>query len=74
LFLDEDYVHRHTHRFVERVARVTTRNYPVGQGDFEPATFYYHRDGGWQDEDKLTQRDYDVWVTDARWLAPCIPA
>src|SRR5690606_33078451 len=68
-FLDEGWVEGNAHRFVEGVERVAVRNHPVGDADFDRlAMFYYERDGRWQDEDRLAQADYDVRVTDARWL------
>ncbi|MDA2805680.1 tetratricopeptide repeat protein [Nocardiopsis suaedae] len=68
-FLDEWWVECNTHRFVAGVERVAERNHPVGDEDFDRlATFYYERDGGWQDEERLAQADYDVHVTDARWI------
>ncbi|NBE99156.1 hypothetical protein FE391_37335 [Nonomuraea sp. KC401] len=70
-FLDEAWVVRHTHLFVAGVQRVATRNHPLdGDAWNRLAMFYYERDGGWQDEDLLAQGDYDVEVTDLRWLAP----
>lgn len=70
-FLDEAWVDRHTHLFVAGVERVATRNHPLDDDAWDRlAMFYYERDGGWQDEDLLAQGDYDVEVTDLRWLAP----
>lgn len=64
---DEAWVDQQTHRFVERLEQLDSRNHPVS--DFSKyADFYYERGGGWQDEDLLVQADYDVWVTDQRWL------
>ncbi|MDA2813233.1 tetratricopeptide repeat protein [Nocardiopsis sp. RSe5-2] len=68
-FLDEWWVECNTHRFVVGVERVAERNHPVDDDDFDRlAMFYYERDGGWQDEERLAQADYDVHVTDARWI------
>ncbi|MFJ2203286.1 tetratricopeptide repeat protein [Streptomyces violaceusniger] len=68
-FLDEGWVESNTHRFVAGVERVAVRNHPVSDEDFERlATFYYEREGGWPNEEQLAQGDYDVHVTDARWL------
>ncbi|SOD61067.1 hypothetical protein SAMN06297387_102483 [Streptomyces zhaozhouensis] len=66
----DDFLDGADHRcFVERYERVAVRNHPVSDEDFERlAMFYYERDGGWQDEESLAQGDYDVYVTDARWL------
>ncbi|MES4901280.1 MULTISPECIES: tetratricopeptide repeat protein [unclassified Streptomyces] len=67
--LDSEWVAAHTHRFVRRVERIATRNHPVAEADWQRLhDFYYERDGRWKDEDLLAQADYDVEVTDARWL------
>jgi hypothetical protein len=63
-FLDESWVDANTHRFVERVTRLSLRNDPLPEGK-EPPTFIYSK---FKDEDVLTQGDYEVIVTDARWL------
>ncbi|MPY54363.1 tetratricopeptide repeat protein [Streptomyces acidicola] len=68
-FLNEGWVESNTHRFVAGVERVAVRNHSVSDEDFERlAMFYYEREGGWQDEEQLAQGDYDVHVTDARWM------
>ncbi|TDC62035.1 hypothetical protein E1283_34765, partial [Streptomyces hainanensis] len=73
-FLDESWVDRHTHRFVERFTRVASRNTPLTADDLgRLATFHSARAGHWQDEDGLAQGDFDVWATDPRWLAPLRP-
>ncbi|TDE33429.1 hypothetical protein E1295_38190 [Nonomuraea mesophila] len=70
-FCDEAWVVRHTRLFVSGVHRVTTRNHPLDSDAWDRlAMFYYVRDGRWRDEDLLAQGDYDVEVTDPRWLAP----
>jgi hypothetical protein len=66
-WLDEPYVDEHAWRYVEKVQRVATRNFPVEDWS-RYHDFYYERGGRWQDEDQLVQADYDVWVTDARWI------
>ncbi|GAB3441495.1 hypothetical protein GCM10027570_07750 [Streptomonospora sediminis] len=68
-FLDQDWVDTHTRRFVARVDRVATRNHPLDAEAWNRLdTFYYERDGRWQDEHLLAQGDYEVEVTDSRWL------
>lgn len=67
---DEAWVDENTWRFVADVARTETRNFPVRDEDWASyADFYQARAGRWQDEERLVQADYDVRVTDARWLA-----
>ncbi|GAA2675522.1 hypothetical protein GCM10010400_42470 [Streptomyces aculeolatus] len=67
--LDEDWVNLHSRWFVERAERTSTANHPPWDEDFERLhDFYYERMGGWQDEDLLVQAEYDVRVTDPRWL------
>ncbi|HEY0136121.1 MAG TPA: hypothetical protein VGB85_18670 [Nannocystis sp.] len=64
-YLDEAWVNENTQRFVERVTRLSLRNDPLPAGK-TPPTFVYD---GYTDEDSLTQGDYEVIVTDARWIA-----
>lgn len=64
-FLDEQWVDENTHRFVERVTRLSLRNDPMPE-DQKPGTFVYEK---FKNEDVLTQGDYEVVVTDPRWLA-----
>ncbi|GAA3753862.1 hypothetical protein GCM10022225_43270 [Plantactinospora mayteni] len=72
--LDEDWSAANAHRYVRRVDRVATRNHPVADDDWAHLhDFYYERAGGWSDEDLLVQADFDVWVTDPRWLETLTP-
>ena len=64
-YLDEAWVNQNTQRFVERVTRLSLRNDPLPAGK-TPPTFVYD---GYTDEDSLTQGDYEVIVTDARWIS-----
>ena len=64
-YLDEAWVNENTQRFVERVTRLSLRNDPLPAGK-PPPTFVYD---GYSNEDGLTQGDYEVIVTDARWIA-----
>ncbi len=64
-YLDEAWVNANTYRFVERVTRLSLRNDPLPPGK-SPPTFVYD---GYSNEDALTQGDYEVIVTDPRWLA-----
>ncbi|MEV6158506.1 hypothetical protein AB0L53_50095 [Nonomuraea sp. NPDC052129] len=76
--LDPDWVEANAGRFIESVERVSARNLPPGDelaGFYE--THYTELDGRlhrwherWEHEDLLVQADYDVVVTDARWLEP----
>ncbi len=64
---DESFIDSNAHRFVERVEILETRNDPID--DYEGYhDFYYERGGCWQDEERLAQADYDLFVTDARYL------
>ncbi|MFD1538485.1 hypothetical protein [Nonomuraea guangzhouensis] len=76
--LDPDWVEANAGRFIESVERIAARNLPAGD---ELAGFYethyteldrrLHRwHERWEHEDQLVQADYDVVVTDARWLEP----
>lgn len=69
--LDEGWVDAHTRHFVADAVRVASRNHPPSADDYQHlADFSHEHDGRWEDEDQLVQADYDVHVTDARWLAP----
>ncbi|MEU7739443.1 hypothetical protein [Nonomuraea sp. NPDC049158] len=73
-FLDENWVAANSKRYIRQVERVATRNYPVtDDGWADLNDFYYERDGQWQDENLLVQADYDIEVTDPRWLAALVP-
>jgi hypothetical protein len=72
--LDFEWVDANARRFVSRVELVASANHPPTDGHWERLDdFYYLRDGGWKDEDLLIQFEYDVWVTDPRWLEPLKP-
>lgn len=66
-YLDEAWVDRHTWRFIDRVERLETRNFPV-KNFKKYSDFYYERNGSWKDEQKLVQADYDVYVSDEAYL------
>jgi hypothetical protein len=81
-FLDEDWIDTNTWRYVERVERLVVRNEPftaahVARDDAAMASSRAGNQvpsGTWGfdswagDEESLLQADYDVWVTDPRWL------
>jgi len=64
---DEGYVDRNAFRYVDRFVELERRNHPLesyeGYSDF-----YYERGGGWQDEEKLVQADYDLFVTKPEYV------
>lgn len=80
------WVDANAHRFVERVEQVAVRNLPGDNDRFRTLVAFYEdrgdalaafhrgregrRNGVSEHEDRLVQADYDVWVTDARWLEP----
>ncbi len=66
---DEAYIDRNAFRFVARLEELERRNFPVESYEGY-ADFYYERGGGWQDEEKLVQADFDVFVTKPEYLAP----
>ncbi|QFG19866.1 hypothetical protein [Actinomadura sp. WMMB 499] len=68
-FLEPEWVNANAHRYVTRVERVAVRNHPVGDDAWDGLhDFHYEHDGGWAGEELLVQADYDVHVTDPRWL------
>ncbi|WBB59075.1 WD40 repeat domain-containing protein [Streptomyces sp. WMMC500] len=72
--LEPDWVAANSHRYVRRIKQVATRNHPVLPKKWADLhDFYYERKGAWQDEDLLVQADYDVEVTDRRWLESLRP-
>lgn len=66
-FLDEAWVDRHTWRFIDKVEQIAIRNYPV-KNYKKYSDFYYERQGKWDNEEKLVQADYDVFVSDAAYI------
>jgi hypothetical protein len=62
-----------TRWFVESVERVAVRNHPMSDEAWEHIDALqeegiHQRDDGWPEEDRLVQADYEVQVTDPRWL------
>ncbi len=51
-------------QFIERVELLEIANYP---GELE-ATFYYHQDGGWEDEERLPRGRYRMEASEVRWI------
>lgn len=71
---DEGWLGRNTHRFVRRIEQVSTRNHPVPDEAWPKLhDFYYERDNRWKDTHLLVQADFDVHVTDPRYLAGLTP-
>ncbi|MCA9681710.1 MAG: hypothetical protein KC457_05910 [Myxococcales bacterium] len=65
---DEAWVSANAFRTIERFEELARRNEPVE--DYAAySDFYYERGGGWVDEDKLVQADFDLFVTKAEYLA-----
>ncbi|MGP3974424.1 tetratricopeptide repeat protein [Streptomyces sp. 8N114] len=71
-YFEDGWVDRNTYRFVASVERVAVRNHPVGEEALEGLESYDYEcdDRGWPYEKRLAQGDYDVHVTDPRWLEP----
>jgi len=68
---DNEWVNANTARFVERVDELTRRNDPPDEGDWLRMHRHYYQgdpDGDRDDELHRVQADYDLWVTDERWL------
>ncbi|GAA3870199.1 tetratricopeptide repeat protein [Streptomyces sedi] len=68
-YFDADWIDRHTHRFVTAVERVAAHNLEVDPEEFEEYSGECE-DGAWPDEELLVQGDFDIRVTDPRWLEP----
>ncbi|MBL1120069.1 WD40 repeat domain-containing protein [Streptomyces sp. 110] len=69
--LDYEWADTNARRFISRVERVELRNYPLTDDQWEDMhDFYYERGGAWKDEDLLIQAEYEIRVTDRKWLEP----
>jgi len=73
-YLDEAWVDHNTYRFVEKLEILSNKNYPI-EDYSEYFDFYYERESdnpnytaSWQDEDKLVQCDYNLFVSDEKYL------
>jgi hypothetical protein len=64
---EEEYINSTAFRFIDRFVELERRNFPVTSYK-EYADFYYERGGTWEDEDKLVQADYEVYVTKPAYL------
>ena len=62
----------HASEYVESVDTIDCMNYPITNKE-ELATFYYEREGRWENEDKLAQVDFKITVTDPKWIAHLKP-
>jgi hypothetical protein len=74
--LDDDWVDSNTWRYVARVREVTTRNVPFTEAHWArlPGVWSYSDDGEFLGaEEVFVGGDYDVWVTDGRWVAHLYP-
>lgn len=68
-FLDEQWIDANTYRFVKSVNQVSTKNFPLADNDYEDYhDFYYERDNKWENEEKLVQADYEIIVTDEKYI------
>ncbi|MFH8572440.1 WD40 repeat domain-containing protein [Streptomyces sp. NPDC017993] len=67
--LDFEWVDTNARRFISEVRRTNTLNDPPTEEQWEVLhDFYYERGGTWQDEDLLIQGEYEIRVTDRKWL------
>lgn len=64
---DEAYRLKNADKFIKEIKTLESLNYPI-EDLSQYATFYYERDGKWQDEDKLAQVDFLITVTDPKWI------
>lgn len=64
---DENYVNRNAFRYVDHFKELSRSNDPIA--DYQGySDFYYAQNDAWQDEEKLAQADYDVFLTKAGYL------
>jgi len=67
--LDPAWLERNLFRFVERVEQLAVRNDPPrAQYWAYLESFDYADRGYWEETERRPQADYDVWVTEPRWL------
>lgn len=67
---DEAWVNANAWRYIERFERVRTQNEPLLDPPDEGITVcHYERDGTWEQEPRLMQADFDVYVTRPEYLA-----
>ncbi|HEY1178319.1 MAG TPA: hypothetical protein VGF17_19360, partial [Phytomonospora sp.] len=83
-YLDTAWVDAHAGRFIDGVEMLASRNVPADDDAVDALAAFHcdHADGldahlhewdePWEAEDRLVQADYDVHVTDARWLEPLL--
>ncbi|MEU8150947.1 hypothetical protein [Nonomuraea sp. NPDC048901] len=67
--LDDDWVDGNTWRFIERYEAVMSKNVSFTKTDIANLPTRRYDLHWFTDEELLVQTDYDVWVTDPRWLA-----
>ncbi|WP_405797821.1 WD40 repeat domain-containing protein [Streptomyces sp. NBC_01506] len=68
--LNFEWVDTNARRFISEVRRAKTLNDPPTEEQWEGLhDFYYERDGAWKDENLLVQGEYEIRVTDRKWLA-----
>jgi len=66
---DADWIDSHVGQFVTRAERVSPHHKVLEERDYDLLSFYYYeRDGRWADEFRLVQGEYDIEVSDPRWL------
>lgn len=67
-YCDEKWVKANAHRYIQKIELLGKKNQPLraykGLSDF-----YYLRDGQWKDEERLVQGQYEITVTDEKYLA-----
>ncbi|QKW07565.1 WD40 repeat domain-containing protein [Streptomyces sp. NA04227] len=67
--LNYEWVDTNARRYISWVRRTATLNDPPTEEDWGNLyDFYYERGGAWKDEDLLVQAEYEIRVTDRRWL------
>ncbi|GIG68055.1 hypothetical protein [Phytomonospora endophytica] len=83
-YLDTEWVDANAGRFVEHVEMLDSRNVPTGDAEIAALAEFHcdHADGldahlhewddPWEAEHRLVAADYDVRVTDPRWLEPLL--
>ncbi|MFO0556627.1 MAG: pentapeptide repeat-containing protein [Polyangiales bacterium] len=67
---DEAWIDANAWRYIERFERAATRNEPLTDPPDEGITLvHYERAGCWEQEPRMMQADFDVWVTKPAYIA-----
>lgn len=68
-FLDEKWVDKHTYQYISSVKQISTKNYPINASRYhEYLDVHCGTNGIREKEELLVQADYEVYVTDEKYI------